>query len=345
MSGEPTTTFSDPFAGIVGHERVRGALSQAVASGRVHHAWLFAGRDGIGKRLVAQRFAQLLMCAHSEPGRGLAQLAACGECRHCRRLAAEQHPDGLVLRPEGRTIKIDQVRLLQQKLSFRPFEARVRVVLVERADALGDASANAMLKTLEEPGEGNVFVLLTDQPQALLSTIVSRCQPVRFAPFAPDALARQLEARGVAPDKASLIGVLAEGSYGRALELAEEDLDDQLSVLDTLMTLRERGAGVADPGPVLELADAIARDKEHLPSVLTMLRAWYRDVLLLRSGAAPERISMRWRLEQLQAQAAASPAESIEAALEALTDITLALKGNVNPTLAVERLLFRLLET
>lgn len=331
------TNGADPFADILGHERVREALSQAVASGRVHHAWLFSGREGIGKTLVARRFAQLLMCERSTPGGGAAALAACGECRHCRRIASDGHPDALHLAPEGRTIKIAQVRALQQKVGFRPFEARYRVVMVHQTQALGDAAANAMLKTLEEPGNETVFVLLTDQAHRLLPTIISRCQPVRFAPFRHDEIRGFLESREVASDKAALVSVLAEGSLSRALELAEEDLDEQLAVLDALSELR-----ADDPGPVLVLAESIARDKERLPTMLTMLRAWYRDIMMLRGGAGEARVAMRWRLEQLRAQAAASSPEAIAGALDALTDIEDALRRNVNTTLAVERLLFRL---
>ncbi len=131
---------------ILGHDRAIGALRRAHAAGRLHHAYLFSGPEGVGKRSTAAALAGLVNC--EQPQGDLNTLDACGRCSACLKLAAGQHPDLLVIEPEGRFIKIDQVRAVSAATRFRPYEGARRFVLVDKADALHEAAANALLKTL-----------------------------------------------------------------------------------------------------------------------------------------------------------------------------------------------------
>jgi len=328
----------DPFRGIIGHERVRESLLKAVGSGRIHHALLFAGRAGIGKRLLAVRFAQLLMCEESQPGAGEERVVACLECRHCRRIQADAHPDILRVEPDGQGIKIAQVRELQKKLTYKPFEARFRVVYIDHADAFWIAAANAILKTLEEPVERTIFVLITDQTHKLLPTIISRCQMVRFAPFDAETVRVFLLDRGVEAAVAANVANLAGGSLERALELAEgEMLARQVELLDVLDRLDP-----TDPDTILEPAGTFSADKEELFTVILMIQAYFRDLSLVRAASSLERLGFKERAPRMAERARGLTLLGLERAMNAISEVTEALKGNVNARLATEHLLFEL---
>lgn len=182
---------------IIGHDGPRTMLLQAVARDAVHHAYLFEGPDGVGKRQVAYGFAALMGCTARAPGED-----ACGACRHCRRIlamaadpAASPHPDVLSVAPDGKQIKVAQIRELLKIVPFPPIEAAYRVVIIEPADLLGDEAANALLKTLEEPPSRTRFILITNRPPALLTTIRSRCQRVRFGRLRDEELRQVLVQR------------------------------------------------------------------------------------------------------------------------------------------------------
>jgi DNA polymerase-3 subunit delta' len=218
-------------------------LRRGLAAGRVHHAYLFDGPPGVGKERAAFGLAQALVC---EKGQGEAS-GACGACRACVRAVPRTggsgddrrplHPDVVVLQrglydpasigrraPETQDISIDQVRtLVIARAAYPPHEGRAKVFIVRAAEELSVAAANALLKTLEEPGPRTHFVLLSAVPDALLPTIRSRTQRVRFGALPDSVVAELLAERGVAADAAAAIARLAGGSMAAALALSDPE--------------------------------------------------------------------------------------------------------------------------
>ncbi len=211
-------------------------IRRALRTGRVHHAYLFEGPDGVGKELAAFGLAQALVCEKAGP-------EACGICSACVRALPDakttrpKHADVVVLEralyepaaigrrtPENQDLSIDQIRtLVLAHAQFPPHEGRARVFVMRRAEEMSTPAANALLKTLEEPNAKMHFILLTSQPDALLPTILSRVQRVRFAPL-PDALVIELlGARGVTRETAERVAPLAGGSMEIALSLCDEE--------------------------------------------------------------------------------------------------------------------------
>src|SRR5690606_22528995 len=166
---------------------------------------------------------------------------------------------------------------------------------------------------------------------------VSRCQMLRFAPFQPEEVRAFLVGRDVPEERAELVAVLAEGSFGRALELSDDALDEHISVLDALEQLNPD-----DPAAVLDMAGDVVGQKDQLPAILTLLRAYFRDLMLLHHGAGTKRVALGWRREPMTRLAAGLTSDSIERALDALTHVEESLMGNVNARLAIEWLLFEL---
>lgn len=263
-------TFSD----IVGHERPIMILTRALAHDTLAHAYLFSGEEGIGKKMTALALAAAVNCERPGPGGG------CGACRSCRLTASRSHADLHVIEPEGDEIKIAQVRDIQAALSLKPFEGRKKVLIVDGAQAMNVAAANAFLKTLEEPPGDALIIMVSSLPRALLATIRSRCQEVRFLPLPRTALATVLvQKRGLPEEQARFIAAVSRGSLGRALGM---DPAAEQAARDEVLALWSRLPGLrADE--VLVQAEAIAKDRERFDRLLEIGAEWLRDAMVYRA--------------------------------------------------------------
>lgn len=238
--------------------------------GRLPHALLVTGRPGVGKSVFADRLAALLVCEEA------AGTAACTRCSACRLFAAGNHPDYFHLSPDegSSVIKIDQIRQLSAGLALSHHGAGYKVAVLEPADALNVNAANSLLKTLEEPADNTVLILVSAQPGRLPPTIRSRCRQLRVeVPAAPEAL-EWLKCQYDGPQPAVFLR-LAHGAPLRALELARDNaLEERQARFDALVGLRE---GRAD---ALTVAQAWAKDEDL--KGLHWLRGWLMDLLRIR---------------------------------------------------------------
>lgn len=284
-------------------------LESALASGTVHHAYLFAGPDGVGKELAAFGLAQALVCERRGAAAGPSLFGgasepsprACGECSACVRAVPQEgertavHPDVVVLErglypaqtigrrtPETQEISIDQVRtLVLSRAAYAPHEGQAKVFVVRRAEELSVSAANALLKTLEEPGPRTHFVLLTSQPDSLLPTILSRTLRLRFAPLPDDLVAELLVARGIDGARAEEMARLAHGSMAVALALADPTESD---AREDFVRQALDAALAPTLEPSLALAEASKKAKERLPTFLKALA----DALAARAARSAE---------------------------------------------------------
>jgi DNA polymerase-3 subunit delta' len=252
-----------PFSHVIGHAHQLGLLSRAAARGTLPPSLLFAGPDGVGKATVALALAEALNCEapvawggggdrEGQPG-----IDACGACRACRRLArgAAQLRGGadaaldclrLVVPDDRDSIKVDVVRGVIAASAYKPFDGRRRVVVVEGAEALEIGAQNALLKVLEEPPSGTVFVLVSARPDALLATVRSRCSRLRFGPLPTPAVTEYLVGRRrLAPAAAHAAASQADGSLGLALQRADGGSSAAREVAADVLHQVAAGRGVA----------------------------------------------------------------------------------------------------
>ena len=280
-----------PWGSVRGHDRVVASLRHALSQGKLPHALLFAGPEGIGKRAFANRLAQSLLCERKPE----TELDPCGVCPGCVQVEGGTHPDVLrVEKPEDRQeLPIRVIRDLCLDLGLKPMAGLRRLAIVDDADDLSEEAANAFLKTLEEPPPHSVLILLGTSAEAQLDTIVSRCRVVRFDPLPEAELAAVLLERGVTadPSEANRLARLGEGTVTRALGLADPDLEAfRRALIDEIAG--ERGF---DPPALSQKLDAFVKDagKESGPrraraSLLAVeLARLFRGVVWTSVGLEP----------------------------------------------------------
>ncbi len=281
-----------------------------IEAGRLPGALLFAGEEGVGKKLFALEVARALNCRTLRDGE------ACGQCSACTRIAKINYPErddadewnqilwtdypdvGLVVAPR-RVLRVEQMRQIEKEANFRPFEGKARVFLIDEADKLNDASANALLKVLEEPPRTSYLILITARPAMLLPTILSRCQMIRFAPLTPDEIEAHLTQKDIDKKTARLRARAAGGSMGRAMAGDLVTFTSQrkamLKVLNALVVSNNRAELLRSAEQLNE-----AQYKDEFEERLDVLETLIRDAWMLSLGVKPSQLVNEDLLSELQ---------------------------------------------
>ncbi len=248
---------SNNFQEIVGHDRPTKVLRRALSSGRIAHAYLFWGPDGIGKELVASKMAQALLCSHPD---ALDSGSACGQCPSCVKCRAGAHPDLHLVATSDKSISVKDIRQLQQTLAYRAFERGRKVVIIRDTFRITREGVNALLKTVEEPPEGTHLIFLTIHRSQLLDTLVSRCQTLRFDSLAAADVVRILGKQGMQEDVARKMADFSGGSIGVALSFDVDAATEVEQETHQLCRELEQMSVVSR----FELAERWSKDKEGL---------------------------------------------------------------------------------
>ena len=338
-----------PFREVIGHRRLVTLLSRAIAQETLPQALLFAGPRGVGKRRTAVAVAETINCLAALEAVSLPR-DACGECASCRRIGRGVHPDVLIVEPgDLGSIKIEQVRDVVDRAGYRPFEGRRRVVIIDEADALVDAAQNALLKTLEEPPQASIFILVSAMPDALLPTVLSRCQRLRFGELSPaeitEALMRdheydEADARAAAVD--------ADGSIGRALSALSADVTEAREMAHRVL---EQAVRQADPGRRIDLAREVTpsgggkttgAERERLAACLRALASLLRDIGLVGAQGEAAVLANADLAPQLRALARSYDSDRTVRAYASVDEALVALERNVSPKIVADWLVLQL---
>jgi DNA polymerase III subunit delta' len=316
---------------VYGRQQIVTALRAALAQARVAHAYLFCGPEGIGKKTLAQALAEALVCENGEDG-------ACGSCRACRQASGLGHPDIHHIIPDGKSLKVAQIRELKKEAYLRPREARYQVFILENAELMTADAAGSLLKVLEEPPPATVFILLTDNPAGLLPTVISRCQLFQLPRLDIANIQDVLREAGFSgrPDFND-IAAAAEGIPGRALSLATETGGSRYGEAVLFLEDVRRGENVVVLADRLAGHDCIGIFVETLLTVL-------RDLMVMKATKEERLMSLAGEWTLLEGLMAEWPATGDCAALEIILKLQKDVKNPVNVRLALERALRRLKE-
>ncbi len=278
-----------PWRTVRGHDRPLTELRRGLEHGRLPHALLFVGPEGVGKRLFARTLAEALLCER----RPDEALDPCGECPSCKQVEAERHPDLLfVSKPEDKhDLPIRLIRDLCHDLSLKPMHGHRRIAIVDDADDLSEEASNAFLKTLEEPPPGSVLILIARAAETQLDTVVSRCRVLRFDPLPERDLALVLLEQGIVEDaeEATRLARLGEGSVRRAIGLASPEIESfRRNLIDRL------ASSSFDPPSLAREVDEFARSagkesvfhRDRASILLGELARFFRNVLWQTAGLA-----------------------------------------------------------
>jgi DNA polymerase-3 subunit delta' len=323
------------FQEIIGHDKQIEYLRNAMRNGRLAHAYLFLGKEGIGKRLVALNLAKALNCPRGNEG-------SCDECPSCLKIDGLHHPDVLLVGPQGQWIRIDQIRDLQRELNHRPYEGKRRVCILTHSERMRQEAANALLKILEEPPLHTVLILLATNADLMLPTITSRCQRIPFDPLPLERVTEVVRSRlGLAREDAHILASLADGSLGKALQM---DLDFVLGmrreIIGKIIALPSYGAG-----QIFGLAEELATGNDDLPMLLTMIHAWYRDLLTYREGGEKVQLINIDLSDEIQRAAPGTDTSSLIHRMEVIREALWNLDRNANRQITLEVMLLDLCTT
>lgn len=324
------------FSEIIGHRRQLEVLRSGLESGRLHHAYLFAGPDGVGKRTVALALAKALHC--DEAGNDF-----CGGCANCARIRDGNHPDLRLVEilDDKKEITIQQVRDLEKELNFRSFSGKKKIVIIDPATSMNLSAQNALLKTLEEPPRDSLLILLAANAGALLPTLRSRCLRLVFGPLPRSLMVRFLTAhQGINREKAELRAAMSMGSLGAAMDLdADELLDKRQGWLERLSNL-----AAGDYRAASKVAEEIASDKQESLRFLEWAETWYRDLLVYASTGNSEDVINADMFAEIELQSARGDFERLLSTFAQTAAAGARIQRNLNRRMVLESLLFNVVE-
>lgn len=329
------------FNDIVGHKWITDGLQNSIVNKSIVHAFLFTGMDGVGKFTTAKKFAQALNCDKQDGD-------SCGKCYQCRAIDSGNHPDLTIvgISEDSRIIKMEDVKLIHEAAALTISKGRHKVFIIEDADKLGIEAANSLLKILEEPPELCVLILTAPSPEAVLPTILSRCQVIRFGKLPEEFIVEKLQEEfEIDKSTAQSVACFADGSIGRARELFSDDLIEMNNwVIDNLSDLKKND--------VMDLSqDALALLKgwrgaklagNELRLVifyfLDFVSVFFRDAAVLSECGEAGKIYNKAFIEQIMPLAKSIGYDKLNDVVQRIQETHALVDLNVNVDLAIENM-------
>ncbi|MCC8045791.1 MAG: DNA polymerase III subunit [Clostridiales bacterium] len=346
------------FEDILGHKKEVAHLERAIRSGKVSHAYIFSGEKGTGKNMLAKAFAQTLQCERvyerfaparqgayyggsadsAAPDAILGDVTPCGKCHSCIQAASGNHPDIIFLQHEKpATITVGDVReQLVGDAQIRPYNGRYKIYIISDAEKMNPQAQNAILKTIEEPPEYVIILLLTANENALLDTIRSRCVTLSLKPVPDEVVKAYLMEQIQIPDyQADICAAFAQGNIGKAVRLASSD--DFNAIKNSAMKLI-RNAGEMEISAIVEYVKEVQEYKISIGDYLDILALWYRDMVYYKATKDIDGLVFKDELRTIRETVRRCSYEGAEEVMKAIETAKTRLAANVNFDLTMELL-------
>ena len=315
------------FKDIKGQTQAIKILQREIGTSSISGAYLFTGPAGVGKTLAALTFAKTLNCKEEK-------MDSCDECSSCRKIEHHNHPDVRTIVPENDSIKIEQIRNLKREISYKLYEGRKKVWIIEEADKFGLAAANSILKILEEPPPQTVLILISQTKEGLLPTILSRCEVIRFFPLPLQEIEKIIAQRlPQDSDKIHILARLAQGRVEEALCLIKEE--NTLKMREELLNTLRKNMNLEE---IFRLAAQWGSYKgKELQRLFDIILFWFRDILILGQGGEKWLINDD-KVEELAREKDKYCVKEIKRIMESIEKARYYLRSNVNQKLVLESL-------
>ncbi len=327
------------FEDIVGHDNIKRYFNKAITQNKMAHSYIFEGPFGVGKKMLARAVAKVLLCENSK------EAAACNTCNSCYKIDQGTHPDLIWIEKDTKVIKIDNIRKnFIEQMSIKPYEGNYKIVVIPEAEILTIEGQNAMLKIIEEPPSYGIIILVTENSQALLPTIRSRCVQISFYPLSSDILKEKIKISGIPEDKVEIYARFAQGSIGMFEQIAEDDQfwEQRKLSIDYLNRIEK-----ADLVQLYEIVDELVDKKDDLIEILNFWLLWYRDVAILKSSKKIAEDDILYNMDstkQLLDMASKLTYNKVNYILELIKQSILDIRRNIYALFVIENLLLKMKE-
>lgn len=325
------------FKDVVGHKDIINYIRNAVREDKVSHAYILNGERGAGKKMLANLFATTLLCEKGGPD-------PCNECHSCRQAESGNHPDIIkVTHEKPNSISVDDIReQVNNTIMIKPYQGPYKVYIIPQADMMTTQAQNALLKTIEEPPEYAVIMLLTENADTLLPTINSRCVMLKLRNIKDTLIKKYLMETMQVPDyKADMCTAFAQGNMGRAIMLANSEHFNEIrdEAVQLLKYINEM-----ELSEIVQAVSRITAYKLEINDYLDIIMIWYRDVLLYKATKDMDKVIFKDQMKYIKERAKRSSYEGIELIIESLEKAKARLKANVNFDLVMELLFLTIKE-
>ncbi len=323
------------FKDIIGQEQIVGHMKSAVREGKVSHAYIIAGEKGSGKKMLANTFAMTIQCEEggTEP---------CGMCRSCKQALSGNNPDiRYITHEKPNVISVDEIRVqLNSDIAIKPYSRSRKIYIIDEAEKMNVQAQNAMLKTIEEPPEYAVIILLVTNPGIMLQTILSRCILLNIRAVDRKKMIRLLTDKyGASEYMAELAADFSDGNVGKAIEFAASE---DFSTLKAGVIRALEKLDSADAGELYRIAKEWSDDKVNLNERLSLAEMWYRDLLVVKSTDRTDNTGFKEEQRELYRQASLFSFEGITEKLDAIALFKERMKVNVNAESAMMVMMLKL---
>ena len=323
------------FSEIVGHEQIKEHMQAAIRDKKPFHAYLFQGEEGVGKEALARTFAAGLQCQSESADK------PCKECVSCRQMESGNQPDVIWVTREKGSLGVDEIReQLCNTMDIKPFSSPYKIYLVPEAEKMTEAAQNALLKTIEEPPEYGIVILMTSNISALLPTIQSRCLTMEFRPLSTAVVESYVKEHCQVPDyQARASAAFAQGNLGKAMRYAKSE--DFIERKDHIISLL-RHVEQMDLSEMLAVIKDLGTRKDEVRDYIDLMVLWYRDVLLFKATKDINQLLFQDEASYISREASHRSYEKIEEILQAFEKAKVRLRANVNFDITMELMLLAL---
>jgi len=320
---------------VIGHDKEKLYLKQVIKEKRLPHAVMLEGSEGIGKRSLSLQMTQAIFCESLSGD-------ACGVCRNCIKMMHDNHPDFMLIEPDGNQIKNAQIEAFQEFVNIKPYDAAYKVIVIKDADRMNASSQNRILKTLEEPPAHVIVIMLTTNSESLLPTVLSRALIIKLSGVHQNLVVDYLmKLYDTSQEEAEMIAKLSEGSIGKAIEYMTSDSFEGIRKHTEIILNSINGK---ERSKLLGELSYFTSEKENIHKVLDYMILWYRDILLFKQAKAKHLLVHSQSLDFIKKLTRNLSLKKIIQNIEVIETTKKKLKQHAHFDLTIEVMLIKLLE-